>query len=227
MTSRHLARHTTGSLGAATLIALALIGVGPGRAAAASIALDVTGGGNAGTVCNPQVNPGCIVGWAFEVNSAIDVFSLGFFDVNSDGLTSSHDVGLFNSSGTLLASATVTNASTPVASASSAGRWLMANIAPIRLDPGTYTIGAFVLNQSPDSFLSSAPEVTIPTITYLGGRAEFSVASLVFPTSGPFQGFEPGLFGPTFTAQNVPEPATLVLLASGLVLAARGIRRLG
>ncbi len=82
----------------------------------------------------------------------------------------------------------------------------MNDIAPIQLNPGTYTIGAFVLNQSPDLFLTLATPTTIPNITYLGGRAEFSVSSLVFPTSGPFEGFEPSIFGPTFTAQTVPEP---------------------
>ena len=52
-----------------------------------------------------------------------------------------------------------------------------------------------------------------------------SVSSLVFPTSGPFEGFEPSIFGPTFTAQTVPEPTTLLLLGGGLVAVARRLRR--
>lgn len=222
MTSRQLVRHPR-SLSASVFIALTLACL-PGRAAAAPLALDLTGANSANN-CNPQANPGCTVGWAFQVNSPILVFSLGFFDLGPNGLADSHNVGLFNSGGTLLASTTVTNGSTPVASAFGAGRWLMNDIAPIQLNPGTYTIGAFVLNQSPDLFLTLATPTTIPNITYLGGRAEFSVSSLVFPTSGPFEGFEPSIFGPTFTAQTVPEPTTLLLLGGGLVAVARRLRR--
>src|SRR5437660_1734543 len=83
------------------------------------------------------------IGWQFSVNAPITIDALGLFDVNPAGLAENHQVGIWDNSGTLLAQTTVTNGSTLVASASNAGDWLFADIAPIVLLPGTYVTGAF------------------------------------------------------------------------------------
>lgn len=195
-------------------LGLGLVAAHPAPALAASIALDVTSA-TAAVECNPTTNPGCSVGWAFQVNSPIAVESLGFFDLNFDGLVESHDVGIFDSNGALIASATITNGSTPVASAASFGHWLFEDIDNVTLQPGQYTIGAFVTDLSADRIVSNAVIATMPQITYLGGRANFDESSLHDPVNGPFDGFEPSLFGPTFTARAVPEPSTLLLVGAG------------
>ena len=46
-------------------------------------------------------------GWSFTANSDINVVDLGVFDDSQNGLTDSHQVGIWDSSGTLLVSATV------------------------------------------------------------------------------------------------------------------------
>ena len=55
------------------------------------------------------------LGWQFQVNSAVTMDGLGIFDdAVFRGLSESHQVGLWDNSGNLLASTTVTIASTHV-----------------------------------------------------------------------------------------------------------------
>ena len=123
------------------------------------------------------------------------------------------DVGLWNGGGTLLASAVITDASTPIAS--QAGfPWLIEDISPLDLAPGTYVLGARFFSDFPlsDPFMG-AP--TIPEVTRGGGR--------IGP--GPDGGFEYPADSFTFsntsiTARlvSVPEPGTFALLSLGALL---------
>ena len=56
-------------------------------------------------------SPYCTFGYSFTLNDTIVVDSLGAFDFQADGLAQSHSVDLWDSSGALLASTTVSNAS--------------------------------------------------------------------------------------------------------------------
>ena len=217
-------RSIVGRLGRSALFVVALSASQAAPSIAAPIALDINGGNN--FFCSPQTNPGCTMGWAFQVNSPILVSDLGVFDANSDGLANSHDVGIWTAGGALLASVNVSNVSGVVApSADATGQWVLTAVAPLLLAPGSYTIGAFYLNDDADRFRMEAPTITIPQITHLGGRAEFSVSSLTFPTVAPGGGaFEPSAFGPTFTATAVPEPGMLLLIGTGAVAAYRRTR---
>ena len=79
--------------------------------------------------CNPsyalQLNPGLydmqggyefagpnsfIIGWSFNLTKASVVNALGVYDYDSDGLVGSFEIGLWNSSEVLLATASVSGA---------------------------------------------------------------------------------------------------------------------
>ncbi|MCK5103213.1 MAG: PD40 domain-containing protein, partial [Cyclobacteriaceae bacterium] len=101
------------------------------------------------------------LGWEFLVNSNITVTSLGFLDVDSDGLLASHEIGLWDSGGNLLGYVTVTPASAP-----NVDDFLYENLTtPIDLTSGnSYRIAAYVYG---DAFVYSGNNiVTDPSITF-------------------------------------------------------------
>lgn len=167
--------------------------------------LDVVSEGNVGA-------PGLDFtgGWTFNVNSQITVDGVGFWDQGSNGLLANHDVGLWTSAGGLLASATVTNASTPVASALNTGRWLFTAISPVTLSPGTYVVGATLLAGGDENHFSDAIVTTgtvlIPEVSFGEGRLRHGGgAVLQFPSQLNANG---GFYGGTLrTAVAVPEPS--------------------
>lgn len=135
------------------------------------------------------------------------VSQLGFWDDGANGLTQSHNVGIYNMSGTLLASTTITNAN-----ALGADGFRYGNIADLILAANTsYVIAATTGNENymwdPVGFTTS------PLITFQGDRYTPST-TLAFPTLGP-SGVN-GWFGPNFIVSEVPEPMSLALFG-GLV----------
>jgi hypothetical protein len=203
------------SLWPAFVVAAGLFVIAPRAASASSIALDFTAGQGLSKNCSTDFQNGCVAGWGFSVNSAVSVVSLGVWDEGANGLVENHPVGLWTSGGTLLATATVTNASTPVAS-TGPGRWMFTPIAPIGLAPGNYVIGAwYSVNNSGDPLRFNTLASTIPQITYAQTIVELNVGALTFPTN-VFNNLDPGLYGPDFQVASVPEPASLVLLITGI-----------
>jgi len=177
---------------------------------ASTIGLDVTS--------NTQVfSPGVFhnIGWQFSVSAPITIDGLGIFDVDPAGLGEAHQVGLWNNSGTLLASTTVTSGSTFVSSVSSAGDWLFQSIAPVVIVPGNYVVGGFYAT-TVDSVMANATITTVPQISFLASRASTEVA---FAEPGVYGLVEPGVFGGNIRVQTpaaIPEPGSMLLLASGL-----------
>ena len=198
-------------------VAIAILCGAATAASAGTIALDVTS--------DTQVfAPGSFtnIGWQFSVNSAITVDGLGVFDVGGNGLAENHQVGLWDNSGTLLAQTTVTNASTGVASVSSAGDWLFQAIVPLVLAPGTYVTGAFFAT-SADSVMANATISTVPQISFLASMAS---SQAVFAEPGAYGLVEPGVFAANISVQAVPDPASsLLLLGSSLLTLAIARRR--
>ena len=185
-----------------------------------SLALDLWLGGEAQAPCpNTCGNAGMTLGWAFTVNSAIRIDGLGVWDAGSDGLGTTPPVkaALWTSAGTLLASVTVTDSSTVVASADPSGRWLFETIPTLTLDPGNYVIGALLYNGLSSYVIGrAAPIAQISGISGRYGRVDDGLMPPGFPGAA--------MYGPTMRlapAATVPEPGSLLLAAAaGLALLA-------
>jgi hypothetical protein len=199
---------------------------------AGSVALTAFSGGGTGNFVNTFGN--VTVGWSFTVNTALTVDGLGLFDCHlytcSGSLTQDHAVGIWDSTGQLLVSGTVS----PGDTLSAGFRWV--TVSNTLLSPGTYTIGALYtptvrLNtDAPDDFysLGNTSVSTNAAITFLGA-AYTEAATLSKP--GNLNTSSRGRFGPNFDftvneASSVPEPGTLsAALLGGVALALLRRRR--
>ena len=112
------------------------------------------------------------LGYEFTTSVALDVNALGYFD---DGNGNSHDVGIWTSSGTLLASTTVTGGDPVV------GHFVYQSIPDLMLAPGTYVIGGQYLGDFAPIPVGATGVVTIPGYTWVTDLQQQD-SSLTFPT---------------------------------------------
>jgi hypothetical protein len=175
-------------------------------------------------------------GWEFTPTATITITKLGFFDYQSDGLATSHQVGIFDGSTQhLLVSGTVGAGTTaPIEGpavhifgnpAISLGAFRYIDVTPITLNPGQlYVIAGTNKSTAFDAQADTNPNApasleSSPFIVIGQGRdIFFGPEQLAFPTNviGAPE------FGPTFQfgPTAVPEPASLSLFgigAAGLV----------
>ncbi len=160
-----------------------------------------------------------VVGWRFDVNTTIVLTDIGIFNADTaagtPGLTASHQVGLWDSSGNLLTSGVAGPGGTVI------GQFTYTDVADVVLNPGErYTIGAVYDINDGDSYvsgpssLSLAPEINpttngvFPNDTDLGG--------LIFPTG---DSTNLARLGTNFLF--VPTPSTAALLGLGGLAAVR------
>ncbi|WP_422017495.1 PEP-CTERM sorting domain-containing protein [Roseateles sp.] len=187
----------------------------------ADLVLDLTSGGTP-NACG-SCSGGVTYGWAFTVRNAITIDGLGMWDFGADGLGQpAVQIGVWSSAGTLLASTTVTDASTRVASANSAGDWLFESIATLTLASGSYRIGA-LFNQTTPIAQTSSPYTTISDVTVTGG-----VAANGTGFRDPTSSFTIPIFGPTMhlaDAAPLPEPASFALVGVALLGVGAASRR--
>jgi hypothetical protein len=212
---------TMGAKRILTGLAAAAIAAGVAGTALAVPALDFTGG-TAGGVFATTAD--FTVGWVFDVTGSVDVDGLGVWDEGANGLSEGHEVSLWTIAGSLVATATVTGASTATASGSSDGQWLFQDIGPLTLTAGRYVLGA-AYTSNDDFIRTGAVLSTQPGIDYVEGTT--AAGGPVFPNR--FKGDIGGYLGPNLRiaedseTTNLPEPAGAALF--GLALAGLGIAR--
>lgn len=161
------------------------------------------------------------------VNIVVD--SLGYLDIGQNGLAAGHQVGIWNSGGTLLTSAQVTTADSTLAGAIFSGaQFRFTAITPVTLLAGqTYTLGAEF--DSADLFyydFSGTQTSNAPSLLTVSADGFFTVNSgFVDPVNNIQNRYAIGNF--TATAAAAPEPSTTALLIFGMagIVAARFRRR--
>ena len=167
------------------------------------------------------------VGYGFTLSANYDVKYLGVWDVTPNALLNeAHDVGIWDSSGALVCSATV-----PVdgflAVPANGGEFRWIGISPTMLAPGNYTIGAYYPQwpswnggngdefTAVSTFVTTAPQVSYNESLYDGSPG------LTLPTDN-YSAQEKAYFGPNFATPDGGVTAGLLGLA---LLGIAGLRR--
>jgi hypothetical protein len=211
-----------GSNGLQMVVVAALISVSGAMCQAGTIAFSFSSSNPLTTICCGTY------GFQFTPTTNVLVDSVGYLDIGQDGLAAGHQVGIWNSGGTLLTSATVTTGDSTLAGAVLDGsQFRYTSITPLLLSAGqTYTIGG---------------EEDASDLIYYDNLATqtSNVPSLLSVSSVGYYFVNNGFVDPTNTIGNhydvvnftasaaVPEPSTTVLMIVGLagVLAATRFRR--
>ncbi len=190
------------------LIAVTCVALGAGSVgvALADPALDFSTPGVLANNWSPTLN-GFSMGWEFDVLAPIEVSRLGYFNhgPQGGGIVTPHEVGIFDSYGTLLVSTTV-NPGDPVS-----GLWVWKSLAtPFTLAPGTgYVIAG--LTGPTDLYTYSVSSIAVdPRIAYVKNRYQRTPSgTLINPlyTTSFYPGYH--WFGPNMDI--VPEPSLLQL----------------
>jgi hypothetical protein len=187
------------------LVALAMV------AYADTLGVDFAGGttGNGGSQ---------ILGYEFDVLQPITIIGLAYYDENGDGLTEDHQVGVWDSSGALLAQATVGSSSVLIGFGSF--RWTSL-ATPVNLSVADGYIVAGMTSSSENVAWDPPAYTEDGSINYVVARYEASPGFLTMPTETWTGGV--GIFGGNIVVEDydIPEPATLLLMGLGVGLVAR------
>jgi len=161
---------------------------------------------------NDPFSTGFSMGYLFEVTANVQVVGLGAFDFQENGLAISHEVGLWTSTGTLIASTTVQGGTASALQ----GHFRYESIAPVTLTAGRFYVVAAAKSGLNDRYASlDVAPFEAPGITYVEDRHLFTNA-LAMPTIS--QGLTGGWFGGNILLADqaaVPEPASLAIWGLG------------
>ena len=194
--------------GAAALLTTTALAV-PATAQSINAAYEYT---SAGTLSDTR---DFTLGFAFSLSNAQSVNALGYNTLN---LTGDQTVGLWDSTGNLLASATVGTSSAVT------GNYAWSTIAPLNLGAGTYRIGGTFTG---GDFVSNLAGVTTaPGFTWLTDYQQQG-AGLLFPTvtTNNFYGQNGIALVNLSLGGGVPEPATWALMILGMGAVGGALRR--
>lgn len=166
---------------------------------------------------------GFSIGYAFTTLFDTNVTALGYYD--NGGLREAHQVGLFDGTGALLASTTITGNGTQV------GFFNFNSITPILLAAG----GEYEVEGTSgviDNYTFNTVDFTVePTIGFvldtfaLGNTLQFAISSTGITASAGG-----GIFGANFETDSTavavtPEPSSLMLFSTGFLGLAGVVRR--
>lgn len=181
----------------------------------------------------PQSGQPATYGFDFTPLQDITVDSLGFFDFGQDGLAASHRVGIWTTTGSLLASTTVTTANSTLLGPvqNGVGQFRFTPIAGLDLDAGTtYRFGAAIEASSDIWFYGGTNVSESPLLATVSAVGYYRYGNFIFPDQTIGNTYAAG----SFTAvpnSAVPEPTSMVLLSAcmtvcGVVRRRRMTRRL-
>lgn len=152
------------------------------------------------------------LGHAFSSSAATSLTALGVWESNGDGFASSHQVGVFNSAGTLLGLVTL---SAGTSNALRSGFRYATLAAPVNLNASaTYFLAGTTLD---DDWVFQASSISMaPGFSYLGSYfTSFTGGLAQFPASFA-AGREYMTVHALTGADTVPEPLSLSLPGTGL-----------
>lgn len=164
------------------------------------------------------------VGWQFNVTSTITITGLGWYDDGGNGLATGHTVGIWNPAGALITSVFVPAGTV----AALDGQFRTIFFAPIVLNVGSgYIVGGENFVTNPERLAFNVSQTLDPRIAYVD--ATFSALGSGFVRPTQFSTATTGFYGPSFSIAGssaaIPEPATIMLLGTGLVGTVAAIRK--
>lgn len=157
-------------------------------------------------------NQGQSVGWQFDVLVPFSVTAVGWFDEGQNGLVTSHQVGIWNPAGVLLASAVVPGGLAGTLD----GQYRMVALgSALNLAVGSgYIVGGLNSSANTERLAFNVTQLVDPRIRYVDGT--FSDLNGVFERPTQFTASTTGVYGPMFAIDAVPEPSSVLLVIPAL-----------